>query len=108
MIVTVTLDRMLIVTESRNATFNSPCTSPLTQTVAQPGSAPIFAYPANARQAAFRVDGGPSWHTIVDIGQRNSSEKPNLRIHMTTNASFLADDGEVERVATTIFRSSRL
>jgi len=78
-----------------------------TQTVAQPGSAPVFAYLVNARQTAFRADGGPSWHTIVDIGQRNSSEKANLMIHLAANALFLAGGGEVDRVATIIHRSSR-
>lgn len=74
----------------------------------RPTLALIFVFLANARQAAFRADGGPSWHSIVDIGQRNSSEKANLRIHMAASASSLADGGEVDRVTSIISRSSGL
>jgi hypothetical protein len=69
-IVTVTLDRIYShrVTERD---FNPPRMSAPTQTVVQTGSASVFAYLANARQATFRADGSHSWHTTVDIGQRN-------------------------------------
>jgi hypothetical protein len=107
-IVTVTLDRVYTHASWNATCFNPPSTSSPTQTVVQPGSASAFAYLADARQAAFHADGGPSWHMTVDIGQRNSSEEANLRIRVATNAPFPADGGEVDRVVATISRSSGL
>lgn len=108
-IVTVTIGVVYRIHISRNATFNPACTSSSTQTVVRLGLASVPAYPmADPRRVNFRVDGSLSWYTVADIGQRNLFGVANLKINLTTNALFLADGGEVARVATTISSSSWL
>jgi hypothetical protein len=98
-IVTVTLDRVYIITRR----VPRPLT-PVCIVFSHPDCRPnrffvVFAYLAYARWAPFSSDGSPSWYTTVDTGQRNLSGAANLKVNMAANALFSADGGEMDRVA---------
>ena len=76
-----------------------------TQTAVRLGSTSVLAYLALVRPP-FVLIAAFSWRTVADTGQRNLFGVANLGVNVVANASFLADDGEVDRVVTTIPRSS--